>query len=210
VNVCALATVRSVTVTAHPHAPARFPSLVADLPLTRRALEFAAARHEGQRREADWAPFILHPLEVAQLLRGRGYRDEVVAAAVLHDIVEDTGVEAAELEERFGREVAKLVEVVSEPSPDGSYRERKARLREAVGSAGEDALVIYAADKVAKTRELRMLLASGREGAPNPDKIEHYRASLDLLEARLRDHPLVQQLRFELETLELLPPHAGA
>ena len=81
---------------------ARFPSLVDDLPLTRSALEFAAARHDGQRRDADSAPFILHPLEVAQLLRGRGYRDAIVAAAVLHDVVEDTDVEPAELERRFG------------------------------------------------------------------------------------------------------------
>ena len=190
-------------------APPRFPSLVADLPLTRRALAFAAARHEGQRREADHAPFILHPLEVAQLLRGRAYGDEVVAAAVLHDIVEDTGVEPAELEQRFGAEVARLVEVLTEPSPLGSYRERKARLRSAVADAGEDALVIYAADKVAKTRELRMTLARGDGGTPDPAVLEHYWASLDLLEARMVDHPLVQQLRFELETLELLPPQAG-
>ena len=69
---------------------ARFPSFVADLPITRAALEFAAARHAGQRRDADLAPFILHPLEVAQLLRGRDYPDYVVAAGVLHDVIEDT------------------------------------------------------------------------------------------------------------------------
>ena len=201
-------TVRSETVTADPHAPERFPTLVADLPLTRSALEFAAAHHHGQRRQADSAPFILHPLEVAQLLRGRGYGDEVIAAAVLHDVIEDTDVERTELERRFGSVVAELVEVLTEPSPDGSYRERKARLREAVAGAGPDALVIFAADKVAKVRELRMALASGRIAEPDPDKLGHYAACLDLLETRLPGQPLVQQLRFELETLELLPPQA--
>ncbi|HET8951282.1 MAG TPA: HD domain-containing protein [Solirubrobacteraceae bacterium] len=194
--------------TADPHAPARFPSLVSDLPLTRSALEFASAHHEGQRREADSAPFILHPLEVAQLLRARGYGDEVIAAAALHDVVEDTDVEPAELEQRFGRTVARLVEVLTEPSSDGSYRERKARLRAAVAGAGEDALVIFAADKVAKVREMRMALAGGRIDEPDPDKLEHYEACLELLEARLPGHSLVLQLRFELETLELLPPEA--
>jgi (p)ppGpp synthase/HD superfamily hydrolase len=197
-------------VTADPHAPARFPSLVADLPLTSSALDFASARHRGQRRQSDSAPFILHPLEVAQLLRGRAYRDEVIAAAVLHDVVEDTGVEPAELEERFGREVAGLVAVLTEPSSEGTYRDRKARLRAAIAQAGEDAIVIFAADKVAKVRELRIMRASGRIAAPDRDKLEHYWACLELLEARIPENPLVQQLRFELETLELLPPQAGA
>jgi len=88
------------------------------------------------------------------------------------------------------------------------YREGKARLREAVAEAGDDALTIFAADKVAKTRELRIALARTHAVAPDPDKLEHYWASLDLLEARLHSHPFVQQLRFELETLELMPPDA--
>ena len=184
----------------------RIPSLVEDLPLTCRAFEFATARHREQRREADQAPFVLHPLEVAQLLRGRGYPDPVVAAAVLHDIVEDTGVETAELQQRFGPEVARLVGSVTEPSTEGSFAERKSRLREAVADAGEDTLMIYAADKVAKTRELRMTLARSANRRPDPEKLDHYWASLTLLERRFPAHPLVKQLRFELEALDLLPP----
>jgi (p)ppGpp synthase/HD superfamily hydrolase len=190
------------------HAPQRFPSLVDERPLTRRALEFASVRHRGQRRESDNAPFILHPLEVAQLLCGHEYRDEVVAAAVLHDIVEDADVDPVELHALFGPDVARLVDVLTEPSAEGSYRERKARLRAAVAHAGDgEALVIFAADKVTKARELRVILAFG--GDAPPEKLEHYRACLDLLEARLPGHPLVRQLRLELETLEVLPPRAA-
>ena len=138
---------------------------------------------------------------------GCAYRDEVVVAAVLHDVVEDTGAEPAELEDRFGTEVAGLVAAVAEPSVEGGYRERKARLRATVAAASDDALMIFAADKVAKTRELRMTLACTPLAEPAPDKTEHYWACLELLERRLGDHPLVQQLRFELETLELLPPN---
>ena len=188
---------------------ARYPSFVDELPLTRRALRFAAERHSGQRREADRAPFILHPLEVAQLLRGRGYGDEVVAAGVLHDVVEDTDAERAELAERFGAEVADLVCAVSEPSAEGGYGERKARLRAAVAEAGPDAAAVFAADKVAKARELRMALSQGSGQHVDPEKLDHYWASLAMLEARLAGHPLVRQLRFELEALELLPPAAA-
>jgi (p)ppGpp synthase/HD superfamily hydrolase len=182
-----------------------FPTFVDDLPITRRALEFAAARHTGQRRVADHAPFILHPLEVAQLLRGRDYPDEVIAAGVLHDVIEDAGVGRVELEERFGPHVAALVSAVSEPSPNGDYRERKAALRDAVSSAEPDAVAIYAADKVAKLRELRMKIAATHHAADR-DALEHYWASLELLEERRPDDALVRQLRFELEALALLPP----
>src|SRR3954463_5559797 len=134
-----------------------YPTFVNALPVTRRALEFAAARHRGQRREADRAPFILHPLEVAQLLRGRDYPDEVVAAGVLHDVIEDAHVEFDELRRLFGTRVATLVRAVSEPADEGgSYPVPKARLREAVADADADAVAVFAADKVAKTRELRL------------------------------------------------------
>jgi (p)ppGpp synthase/HD superfamily hydrolase len=186
----------------------RFPSFVDDLPVTRRALEFATERHGDQEREADHAPFILHPLEVAHLLYGRGCPDEVVAAGVLHDTVEDAHVTIDELEASFGGRVATLVCAVTEPEREGPYRERKAALRAAIDGADDDAVAIYAADKVAKVRELRMALAAG-DGAASTEKLEHYDASLALLERRLPGHPLVRQLRFELETLELLPPRRG-
>jgi (p)ppGpp synthase/HD superfamily hydrolase len=183
-----------------------FPSFVSELPITRSALEFAADRHTGQRRDADRAPFILHPLEVAQLLRNRDYPDEVIAAGVLHDVIEDAGVGRSELEQRFGPRVADLVSAVTEPSAEGSYRERKTRLREAVADADPDAIAIYAADKVAKLRELRMTLAVRPHDEADPAKLEHYWASLELLERRDGANSLVRQLRFELEALALLPP----
>ena len=185
-----------------------FPTFVDELPITRRALEFAAARHTGQRRVADQAPFILHPLEVAQLLRGRDYPDAVVAAGVLHDVIEDAGVGHAELEARFGPQVAALVSAVTEPSPDGDYRERKAALRDAVSSAEPDAVAIYAADKVAKLRELRIKIAASH-AAPEQEVLDHYWASLELLEQRRPNDALVRQLRFELEALALLPPNGA-
>jgi (p)ppGpp synthase/HD superfamily hydrolase len=184
-----------------------FPSFVDDLPVTRSALTFAEERHRGQLRDTDRAPFILHPLEVAHLLRGRGYPDHVVAAGVLHDVIEDTGVDYDELAVRFGDAVADLVREVSEPEGGGDYAQRKARLRAAVAEASADAVAVFAADKVAKTRELRLGLV-GTDGEPDPVKLEHYWACLELLEHRLGHHALVRQLRFELEALALMPPGA--
>ena len=74
---------------------------------------------------------------------------------------------------------------------------------------GPESLAVYAADKVAKVRELRMTLARDWSAAVRPetaDKLHHYWASLALLESLLVDDPLVSQLRFELEALATLPP----
>jgi hypothetical protein len=187
-----------------------YPSFVDALPITNDALEFAATRHAGQLRDADRAPFILHPLEVAHLLHGRDYPDHVIAAGVLHDVLEDTDVTHDELEQRFGTEVADLVVAVSEPDGGGSYSERKARLREVVATASTDAAAVFAADKVAKAREFRLVVvARGGADEVDGDKLDHYWACLALLERRLGPQPLVRQLRFELEALALLPPSGG-
>ncbi len=184
-----------------------FPTFVDGLPQTKAALEFAASRHAGQLREVDHAPFILHPLEVAHLLHGRDYPDHVIAAGVLHDVLEDTDVTRDELADRFGLEVADLVAAVSEPDGDGPYAERKARLRDVVAVASTDSAAVFAADKVAKAREFRLGLVGAGAGARiDADKLEHYWACLALLERRLGPQPLVRQLRFELEALALLPP----
>jgi (p)ppGpp synthase/HD superfamily hydrolase len=191
--------------------PPEFPTFVRSLPITQSALEYAASSHAGQRRDADNAPFILHPLEVAHLLHGRDHPDRVIAAGVLHDVLEDTDATERDLQERFGPEVAQLVAAVSEPADAaGSYAERKAKLREIVANASSEAAAVFAADKVAKAREFRLgLVARGTSvGAVDRDKLEHYWACLALLERKLGPQPLVRQLRFELEALALLPPSA--
>jgi hypothetical protein len=183
------------------------PSFLTELPLAQRAYAFAAERHRGQRRDSDRAPFIAHPLEVASLLHNRGCSEAVVAAGILHDVVEDTAARAADVEDAFGPEVAGLVAGVTEEEAIADYDERKAALRAQVGDGGEGAAWIYAADKVAKVRELRARITRG--GEPDADyqpRIRHYRESLAMLEVRLPGNSLVTQLRFELELLEALPP----
>jgi (p)ppGpp synthase/HD superfamily hydrolase len=180
------------------------------LPLTQAAVGFARERHIGQRRPADGASFMLHPLEVAAMLERSGYADQVVAAAVLHDVLEDTAAERADLDARFGAEVGALVATVSDdPSIEGE-EERKEEVRDRVRRAGGDAAVIYAADKVSKTRELRILLVRKESSEQARVKLRRYWASLQMLEQTIPDDRLVALLRFELEALEQLPPEGGS
>ena len=172
-----------------------------DRPLTRRALDFATHRHAGQRREGDGAPYVTHPVEVASLLHDAGYPDHVVAAGVLHDVLEDTEAERAEIDAAFGPEVAGLVSALTEDESIEDARERKAALRLQVARAGDEAAVVFAADKVSKAREMR--LRAGRRSLTDADsaKVEHYVESLDMLEGLIPAHPLVEQLRAEVEAL---------
>jgi (p)ppGpp synthase/HD superfamily hydrolase len=167
-------------------------------PLTREALAFASNQHAGQTRSIDDIPFVTHPVEVACLLHEAGYSDEVVAAGVLHDVIEDTGVQRSELEERFGARVAELVAAVSDDPTIHDRVERKAALRDQVSRAGECAAVIFAADKVSKTRELRARARHGRFQRTDEVKLDHYRASLEMLSDLIPEHQLVEQLREEL------------
>jgi len=174
-------------------------------PLTHEALDFAASRHAGQTREIDGVPFVTHPVEVACLLHEAGYSDEVVAAGALHDVLEDTDADRAELEERFCAEVARLVAAVSDDPPIEDRGARKAALRDQVAHAGECATVVFAADKVSKARELRARARHGRFQRSDESKLEHYRASLEMLTELIPSHQLVEQLREELEAMDGLP-----
>src|SRR5438270_9037490 len=104
-------------------------SFVRDLPLTRAAITFAREHHGSQRRAGDGASFLVHPLEVASLLERSEYPDHVVAAAVLHDVLEDTDAEPADLEDRFGSDVAELVSLVTDDPSIDDEEQRKDDVR---------------------------------------------------------------------------------
>ena len=83
-----------------------------DRELIVRAFTFAAAAHEGQQRRSG-EPFIMHPVGVATICAGLRLDEQTIAAALLHDVVEDTGTELATVREEFGEEIAALVDGVT-------------------------------------------------------------------------------------------------
>ena len=176
------------------------------LPQTQAAIEYAERLHAGQRR-ADGTPFILHPLEVASLLHYAGAPDHVIAAGVLHDLLEKTSASELDLRREFGPEITRLVLAVSDDDRITGYAKRKAALRQQVSTAGEEALMLFAADKLSKVRELRREQASDPAGASSrrrtvrARRVRHYQRSLALLEERLPESPIVRDLRQELRAL---------
>jgi guanosine-3',5'-bis(diphosphate) 3'-pyrophosphohydrolase len=126
------------------------------LALVLAAADFAARRHRDQRRKGTpGEPFINHPLRVANILAAEHGVDDpiVVAAAILHDILEDTNTTQAELEARFGAEVAGVVaEVSDDPTLDNAHQKQA----QVVGAPGlsERARLLRLADKIANVHDL--------------------------------------------------------
>ncbi len=110
---------------------------------------------------------------------------------------------ADDLRERFGPSIAALVVALSEDKCVDGYSKRKAALRAQVSTAGSEALMVFAADKLAKVRELT--LQDGHNGdrpalsaGTRRRRLAHYRKCLGLLEQTLGDSPLVAELRSAL------------
>jgi (p)ppGpp synthase/HD superfamily hydrolase len=184
-----------------------------ELPKTQVAVEYARRQHEGQQRQVDGQPFILHPLEVGSLLYQAGAPDDVIAAGLLHDTLEKSDAAESELHRLFGDHVTDLVCAVTEDDHIKGYARRKAALRDQVAHAGDEALMLFAADKVSKARELS--LGDGVGKTVRRRRLTHYRRSLALLQERLPEFPLVRMLQWELEFLsdrgigEPATAHAG-
>jgi (p)ppGpp synthase/HD superfamily hydrolase len=188
----------------------RIPDWSQTLPSTRAALAYAERQHAGQRRAADGAPEVVHPLEVACLRYRAGAPDHVIAAGLLHDTIEKTDAPAADLETRFSLRIATIVLAVSEDPRITGYTERKAALRDRAARAGDDALMALAADKISKVRELKLETIQTRAHTAPVScswerRLTHYRHCLRLLEEHLTDSPLVTTLRTELEKPPLVP-----
>jgi len=181
--------------------------------LAARALAFAVRCHADHRRESDGEPFIKHSLEVARLLRDAGCSEHVVAAGLLHDVV-DTNVSVAEIAARFGDDVAALVQGVTGDACIEGYRLRKQLLRDQVRFAGGDVALLFAADKISSIREWPRHVGRRRarmQHLGSDDyvrryferhhamRLEHYTESLAMLRRIVPEHPLVRQLADELE-----------
>lgn len=124
------------------------------------ALQFAAEHHAAQSRKTSGVPYILHPMEVAAIIGTLINDEEVMAAGVLHDVVEDTGATRQEIEARFGDRVAMLVMSESEDKRPGlpaskTWKKRKEEsLAELKAAEDEGVAVLWLADKLANLRSL--------------------------------------------------------
>jgi (p)ppGpp synthase/HD superfamily hydrolase len=173
-----------------------------------KALEMAEEAHAGQTRHGSGGmAYIHHPVAVAELLAEHGFEEPTVAAALLHDVVEDSETSIDEIVAAFGRRVADLVAALTEDASIEPFERRKEAHRRHVEEVGGDALAIYAADKLSNIRVLRRALASEGEAAgeefeaPLEAKERVWAEDLKMLRNRAPNLPFVGDLATELAKL---------
>lgn len=152
-----------------------------------KAVAFAAYAHDGQNRKGTALPYIVHPMEAAAIAATMTNDPEVLAAAVLHDVIEDCGVSENEIRVRFGRRVAQLVRAESEEKEadaQASWQKRKLRTVNRLLAAPRDVMILALSDKLSNLRAIhRDLAAAGpvfwqRFNQTNPSMHRWYYASI--------------------------------
>lgn len=115
------------------------------------AAAFAERVHRGTFRKGTTIPYIVHPMETAVIVSGFTDEEEMIAAALLHDVVEDAGVTGEELEARFGNRVKELVLAESEDKSK-SWEQRKAFTLSHLADSSRDVKILALGDKLSNMR----------------------------------------------------------
>lgn len=118
--------------------------------------QYAETKHAGQKRKYNGKPYICHPIRVAGRVATHEKATEImVAAAYLHDVVEDCGVDLSEIYSRFGEDVAHIVgELTTDDHIDGNRAERKKIAREKIKTISWEAKLIKLIDRIDNLNEL--------------------------------------------------------
>ncbi len=119
--------------------------------MIRRAAKFAERAHEGMMRKGGRIPYIYHPMEVALIVAQMTEDQEVISAAYLHDVLEDTSVTPEELEAQFGSRILSLVRAETEDK-SLSWRERKASTVAHLQYASTEMKILTLGDKLSNMR----------------------------------------------------------
>ena len=153
-----------------------------DARLLRAAYDYAVAMHDGQTRRSGEA-YVTHPIEVAFLLAEQRLDDATIATALLHDVIEDTRASYAAVEDRFGREVAELV--------DGVTKLTKIQLSSSETKQAENFRKLF----MAMSKDLRVILVKLADRLHNMRTIRHMEPAKQVQKSR--------------ETMDIYAPLAG-
>jgi len=173
------------------------------------AFLIALEAHQGQRRKTEDAPYIVHPVMVAQKLAEYGFAKEVVAAGLVHDVLEDTEFAEAELENRLGIKVVETVKTVSHLGHRSWEESRKEYLNQ-VAQGSPAAKAVCCADKINNVQSIIAAHATMGEAAwqrfsrGREKQLWFYRAVLEMLKSTW-DSPMIAEYEKLVAEMENLP-----
>lgn len=168
--------------------------------LVTRASVFAAQAHDGMRRKTNNNPYILHPMEAAAIVGTMTESQELIAAALLHDVVEDAGVTIEQIRSEFGERVAQLVASETEDkreelSPSVTWEIRKQESINLLSATTDiDVKKLYISDKLSNMRSFyREWTAFGDDmwqkfNQKNKEKQHWYYRSIALATEELKEY----------------------
>lgn len=158
-----------------------------------RAIKFAVNAHSGTERRGKGFPYIVHPMEAMEIVSTMTPNQELLAAAVLHDTVEDTGVTIDQIREEFGDRIASIVDAESDKGIEGrseeeSWHDRKRGAIERLAKAPRDTKIVALGDKLSNMRAIARDYAEKGDGlwkifhvTDKKDHEWHYRGLADSL-----------------------------
>lgn len=177
--------------------------------LVSRAAVFAANAHDGMMRKGTNIPYIVHPMEVAAIAASLTDDPEVIAASLLHDVMEDCSVTREELSRQFGQRVAELVAYESQMQsgdPCETWEARKRQTVERIARGERDMQIIALGDKLSNMRAIARDYARDGEALffrfHQHDKRRHawyYRSCAALLQERFGDTEVWHELHEWIE-----------
>lgn len=175
--------------------------------IVNKAIIFAAKAHEGQYRKSTNIPYITHPFAVGMLLQQMKCSEEVMAAGILHDTIEDTVVTYDEIKDQFGLKIANLVQAASEPDKSRPWHERKQHTIEFLATAEIEELQIIIADKLHNLQSIRVDFEEHGEviwqrfNRGKSDQHWYYSSIVQSIHHRKKECCLIEQLENEVKVV---------
>ena len=128
-----------------------------DTPLINKAKMLAGKAHEGQFRKYSGMPYIVHPIEVATIVQSVDHTDEMIAAALLHDVVEDTDYSFEDIANEVSPKVSELVKGLTDVSnpQDGNRKVRKAIDKDHLAEQSAEVQTIKLADVISNSQDIK-------------------------------------------------------
>jgi len=161
-------------------------------PVVEQAIRISAVAHKSQKRKSSGIPYIAHPMSVCLILTKAGFHDEtILAAAVLHDVIEDTDLTFEQLADDFSDEVVQYVKEMTEEKETSqgekrSWRDRKQDHIEVMRHATQGARAIELADKLHNLEAMLFDLQSesrhefwGHFGASPEEIVQYYHSMIE-------------------------------